>query len=115
MNKVKKISCVMYLLVAVFNPLDAFASCETFPKEGLLIKTEGQNKRLLSTYQIDVTSEDEIYRAFSMAENKAKFAIINELTKNGTGNLSNLMKLGQCYEPGKFVRVTIGKTLEEGN
>ena len=50
-----------------------------------------------------------------MAENKAKFAIINELTKNGTGNLSNLMKLGQCYEPGKFVRVTIGKTLGEGN
>ena len=50
-----------------------------------------------------------------MAENKAKCAIINELTKNGTGNLSNLMKLGKCYEPGKFVRVTIGKTLEGRN
>ena len=101
----------MYLLVAVFNPLDAFASCETFPKEGLLIKTKGQNTRLLSTSQIDVDSEDEIFRAFSMAENKAKFAIMKELTKNKMGNISNLTKEGQCYEPGKFVRVTIGKTI----
>ena len=111
MNKLKKISCAIYGLVAIFNPLDAFASCVTFPREGLLIKTKGQNTRLLSTSQIDVDSEDEIFRAFSMAENKAKFAIMKELTKNKMGNISNLTKEGQCYEPGKFVRVTIGKTI----
>ena len=115
MNKLKKISCAIFLLVTVFNPLDAFASCEKFPKEGLLIKTKDENKRLLSTFQIDIQSEDEIFRAFSMAENKAKFAIMKELTKNGMSNISNLMKLGQCYEPGKFVRVTFGKTLDKKN
>ena len=40
---------------------------------------------------------------------------MKELSKNGTETISNLMKIGQCYEPGKFVRVTIGKTLGEGN
>ena len=116
MNKLKKISCALYVLVAVFNPLNSFASCKTFHKEGLLlIKTKGQNSRLLSTSQIDVESEDEIFRAFSMAENKAKIALMKELTKNEMGNLSNLIKKGQCYEPGKFVRVTFGKTLEGEN
>ena len=72
MNILKKISYSIYLLIAIFYPLEIFASCENSPQKGLLIETKNESTKLISTYQIDIQSEDEIFRALIMAENQAK-------------------------------------------
>ena len=52
-----------------------------------------------------------------MAENKARFGLVNgykKLKKIETQSdiVSGIMKSGQCYEKGKFVKVTFEKALD---
>ena len=117
MNK-NKISHTIILLLTFIFPLKAFASCDNSPDNGLFIKKDDNKKSLISTFQINFQSEDQIYEALTMAENKARFALANEykkLNKLETASVivPGIMKTGQCYdEKGSFVRVTLETSLD---
>ena len=117
MNKNKIAHKIILLLTFIF-PLKAFASCDNSPKNGLFIKKDDNKKILISTFQINFQSEDQIYKALRMAENKARFALANEykkLNKLETASVivPGIMKIGQCYdEKGSFVKVTLKTSLD---
>ena len=121
MSKNKITSLIILFLTFIF-PLNAFASCKNSPETGLFIITEDNKKKLISTYQInfqsdDLITDDLIYRAIRMAENKATFRLVNGYNKlkkieSQSSIVSGLMKSGQCYEKGKFVKVTFEKALD---
>tara|TARA_B100000085_G_C18505741_1_gene497455 strand:+ start:867 stop:1220 length:354 start_codon:yes stop_codon:yes gene_type:complete len=117
MNR-NKISYIFSLLFTVLFPLEAFASCDNSPDNGLFIKKDENKKSLISTFQINFESEDQIYKALRMAENKARFALANaykKLNKIETASVivPGMMKTGECYdEKGSFVKVTLETSLD---
>ena len=118
LNKWRVFAHTIILLVTFIFPLKAFASCDNSPNNGLFIKKDDNKKFLISTFQINFQSEDQIYKALRMAENKARFALANEykkLNKLETASVivPGIMKIGQCYdEKGSFVKVTLKTSLD---
>ena len=116
MNK-NKISYTLILFSTFIFPLKAFASCDNFTDSGVFIKENDNKKSLISTSQINLQSEDEIFKSLRMAGIKAKFALANaykKLNKLETASVlvPGMMKTGQCYdEKGSFVKVTYEMSL----
>ena len=93
----------------------------------MIERLEEDTLKVISTTQVNVYSDKpkDILKSLSRAESIARIRIVNLFKSgdsansdkiNNTQNISkSIIKLGSCYEPNKFVRVTLGKKIDINN
>jgi len=105
------------ICVSIFIPEKTFASCSPYPfKEGIVVKEVEGGIKLTSTKQVKVLSDNEkdIMNALKEAE-LLSIIQIRRFFYEGPGEnnyfqgvLKGVVKVGECYESKKYVRVTLG-------
>ena len=103
--------------VSIFITEKTFASCSPYPfKEGLVVKEVEGGLKLTSTKQVKVLSDNakDIMNALKEAELLSIIQIRRFLYEGpGENNyfqgvLKGVVKVGECFESKKYVRVTLG-------
>ena len=107
---------ICYLFTVIF-PVDAFASCENAPLQGVKLISEEKHYKIISTYEesYKIKIEEPEIRNFAIkvAEIKAQSEIYKLLGVNQNEIKIKLFKLGQCVTPGEFVRVSYGTKIDK--
>ena len=105
------------ICVSIFIPEKTFASCSPYPfKEGIVVKEVEGGIKLTSTKQVKVLSDNakDIMNALKEAE-LLSIIQIRRFFYEGPGEnnyfkgvLKGVVKVGECFESKKYVRVTLG-------
>ena len=105
------------IALTFFSTEKTFASCNSYPyQEGLIVKVVEDGVKIISTTQVKVFSDnfEDIMNALKDAELLSKIQIRRFLYEGpGENNyfqgvLKGVVKVGECFESKKYVRVTLG-------
>ncbi len=112
-----KVSIFTAIALSFFAIEKAFASCGSYPvKEGLTSEIVEGGVKIISTTQVKVLSDnpEDVMNAFEKAKQLSKIQIRRFISQGSGENdyfqgvLKGVVKLGSCYEPKKYVKVTLG-------
>ena len=112
-----KVSIFTAIVLSFFAIEKTFASCSSYPfKEGLVVKPVEGGVKLISTTQVKVLSDKatDFMNARKEAEQRS-IKQIRRFISEGPGEnnyyqgpIKGVVKVGECFESKKYVRVTLG-------
>ncbi len=112
-----KASIFTAIALSFFAIEKTFASCSSYPtKEGLTSEIVEGGIKIISTTQVKVLSDnpEDVMNALGKAKQLSTIQIRRFISQGPgennyfQGTLKGVVQLGSCYEPKKYVRVTLG-------